>query len=407
MELFEALGRPVKGNLEPPTHYLDFDLPDKTSVKAELIFLALDRPDDIKKLRGTQATGFWLNETKEMPREIIDMCDLRHGRYPPKNQEGCRWHGMIGDYNAPDEDHYLYEWASGVQPEGWRFYHQPGGLIKTDKRDATGKAIYKPNPNAENLKNLPDNYYVKGSANKPEDWIDVNLCNQYGTVIGGKPVHPWYVDSIHTSPEIIEPDKGKPIHLGFDFGRTPACMLAQYDKVLSRWVFIDEFGAEDMGADRFAVELKLYLLREYEGFKLAMGYGDPSGSNKSQSTDDTPFKILNAAGLSVVPTVTNDPDIRRASLSQPGGRLCMDGKPALLVSPKCKMFRKGMRGGFCYKRKMISGERYHDEPDKNEYSHYVEAGEYLCQGGGEGIKAITPVDAVTEPITLDADWDVF
>ena len=48
----------------PPTHYLDFDLEDGTRVKAELVFMALDRPQAVKKLRGIQATGFWLNEMK-------------------------------------------------------------------------------------------------------------------------------------------------------------------------------------------------------------------------------------------------------------------------------------------------------------------------------------------------------
>ena len=85
----------------------------------------------------------------------------------------------------------------------------------------------------------------------------------------------------------------------------------------------------------------------------------------------------------------------------------MDGRPALIVSPKCKMLRKGLAGGFCYKRKMVSAEAYHNEPDKNKYSHICEAAEYVAQGGGEGRKAITPVNAATEPVVMDVDWDVF
>ena len=65
----------------------------------------------------------------------------------------------------------------------------------------------------------------------------------------------------------------------------------------------------------------------------------------------------------------------------------MDGKPRLIVLPKAKMIRKGLAGGFCYKRVMTAGEpKYHDEPDKNKYSHYVEALEYALVGEGEGVK---------------------
>ncbi len=63
----------------------------------------------------------------------------------------------------------------------------------------------------------------------------------------------------------------------------------------------------------------------------------------------------------------------------------MDGKPRLVVLPKAKMIRKGLAGGFCYKRVMTSGDpKYHNEPDKNKYSHYVEALEYALLGEGEG-----------------------
>ena len=38
--------------------------------------------------------------------------------------------------------------------------------------------------------------------------------------------------------------------------------------------------------------------------------------------------------------------------------------------------------------KVAGDERYHDEPDKNSYSHVVEAGEYGLLGGGEGHAAV-------------------
>ena len=71
----------------------------------------------------------------------------------------------------------------------------------------------------------------------------------------------------------------------------------------------------------------------------------------------------------------------------------MDGKPGLQVSPKAKMVRKGLMGGFCYRRMKIAGsERHTDLPDKNEYSHPVESLEYALMGGGEGRDALIPAN---------------
>ncbi len=36
---------------------------------------------------------------------------------------------MLGDTNAPDEDHWYYRLAEETRPEGWEFFRQPGGLL--------------------------------------------------------------------------------------------------------------------------------------------------------------------------------------------------------------------------------------------------------------------------------------
>ncbi len=387
LELFGELGHYSEGNKKPPTHTIDFNLDDGTNVQSELVFIALDRPDSVKKLRGSQVTGFWLNEMKELPKAIVDMADLRHGRYPSKAAGGIQptWHGMIGDTNAPDDDHWYYKQAEEVKPEGWNFHRQPGGVIKQGNG-------FIPNPDAENIKNLPDGYYIRGMAGKAYDWILVNLANEYGVVMEGKPVYPEYVDSVHCVDD-YEPNPAWPIILGIDFGRTPACSFLQHDPAMNRYVAFDEFVTEDMSASTFAPELKSYIDRNYQGFKFRRGGGDPAGDQKGQAVDTTPFQILWKHGLTVYPVETNKPLVRRSSVINPMKRLCMDGKPAFLVSSKCKMLRKGLAGGFCYKRIQVAGdERYKDEPDKNIYSHICEANEYGLMAGGEGRSALVNQD---------------
>ena len=403
LELYRDLGTYAEGSKKPPTHTLDFDLEDGTTVNSELIFIALDRADSIKKLRGSQVTGFWLNEVKELHKGVVDMADLRHGRYPSMAAGGVKptWHGMIGDTNAPDEDHWYYQLAENDKPEGWNFHRQPGGLIQEGE-------LFLINPLAENVHNLPEGYYTRGMQGKARDWIKINLCNEYGFVMDGKPVYPEYVDSIHCMATEYIPNKEWPIILGADFGRTPACAMLQFDPAMGRYIGFDEFVTHDMSAALFAPELKLYLDRVYPGFTYNVGWGDPSGDQRGQATEDTPIKIMYAHGLPFKGTATNNPLIRRASIVNPMRRLCMDGKPAFMISPKCKTWRKGLAGGFCYKRKQVAGdERYHDEPDKNEFSHVCEAGEYGLQGSGEGAAAIRPKNIPTQAIQANHSFEVF
>lgn len=405
LELFGTLGQYKGGGSEPPNHKLKFQIEDGTIVESELIFMALDRPDAIKKLRGSQVTGFWLNEVKELAKAVLDMADLRHGRYPSLAAGGVRpsWHGIIGDTNAPDEDHWYYKLAEEVHPRGWNFHRQPGGLL------VQGDSFI-PNHEAENVKNLPDGYYINGMQGKAKDWIKVNLCNEYGFIADGKPVYPEYVDSIHCMTEEYEVIQGLPIILGIDFGRTPACALIQFNPGFGRYVGFDEMCTTDMSAASFGPALKLFLDKHYPGFKFEV-WGDPAGDGKGEATDDTPIKVLNAAGILCRPTNTNSPLIRRASIINPMKRLCMDGKPAFMISSKCRMWRKGLAGGFKYRRVQVIGdEKFMDEPDKNIYSHICEAGEYGLQGSGEGQKAIAPAEptyANSRASNYSNDFDVF
>jgi len=386
LEVHGDLGPFKQGSKEPPIQKLEFDLEDGTRVKSEIVFIAFDRPEHVKKARGMQPTGIWLNETKELSKSVVDMLDLRHGRYPSK-KEGVlpSWHGMIGDTNSPDEDHWLYEIAEETRPKSWAFHHQPGGVFKVGEE-------WQVNPLAENLSNLPENYYLLGMEGKSNDWIKVNLANEYGFVSDGKPVHPWYIDSVHCLDIDYSPDASQPIILGFDFGRTPACVFLQRTNGFDRWVAFDEFLSIDMSATSFAPELKKYIDAVYQGYTFR-GWGDPAGDRAGQSIDDTPMKILRAAGIPCQPppqngAPVNNASARRLAIEKPGKELAMDGKPRFAVTPKAKMLRKGLQGGFCYKRIQVSGERYSEEPDKNEYSHVVEACEYGLQGEKEGREAL-------------------
>lgn len=375
----QALGRFT--NDFPPTHHLKFRLQDGTRVESEVIFLALDRPDSVRKLRGAQATGFWLNEMKELDKEIVDMCDLRHGRYPSRAEAGEYWHGMIGDTNAPDDDHWYYDLAENVKPEGWRFLRQPGGVIKE-----FGKWV--PNPNAENLNNLPEGYYTRGLQGKTEDWIAVNLGNEYGTIISGKPIYEGqWNNRIHVSEYPLVPAKiSREFAMGFDFGLTPSCIVGQI-MPNGQLRIIQELVAERMGIESFAEEVVIpwfNLNLGRLGFDLddVPAFCDPAGLGHSDTDEKSAIGILLEKGFDAVPADrSNNPTARWEAVRHFLTRLVGGGQTAFLLNPDCKTLRKGFNGGYQFKRLNVSGtKKFAQKADKNEFSHPHDALQYLCQG---------------------------
>lgn len=333
----------------------------------EVLFMALDRPEDVKKLLSLELTGAWLNEAREIQKEIVDALTGRVGRYPSRKDGGCTWSGIIMDTNPPDDQSWWYKFSEVETPKGWKFYKQPGG----------------DEPDAENRQNLPADYYERITAGKDEDWIKVYVKAQYGFVTEGKPVYPMFRDRMHVAPTKIQPHPAYPLLLGVDFGLTPACVIGQklYD---GRWVIVDEFIASDCGNQRFAESLKSYIALRYPDFNVDIGFGDPAGNQRSSDTERTGFEILKAhTDWKWKPAPTNDVAMRREVVIGTLNRL-IDGNPGLLVSPACEKLRKGFSGGYHFKViKTGNGSTYHETPAKNDYSHIHDALQYLLLGGGE------------------------
>lgn len=340
-------------------------------VEAQIIFRALDRPADVKKLLSLEVTGFWFNEAREIPKALIDMATGRVGRYPSSKDGGPTWYGIILDTNPPDADHWWYRNFEEIKPDGWRLFRQPGART----------------PEAENVEHLPPGYYSKLMAGKTEEWIKVYVDGEYGFVMDGRPVFPEYRDGIHCRPfELIA---GVPIYIGIDFGLTPAAAIGQRTAV-GQWRWRHELTTEHMGAKRFGELLQAFIHERLREYPIAAITGDPAGAGESQGDETTAFQMLKVSGIIAQPAHTNDPTIRRESIAVPLSRI-IDGSPGFLVHPEMRVARKGFSGGYYYKRVQVVGdERFHDKPEKNFFSHIVEANEYGMLGGGEGKALIRP-----------------
>lgn len=383
LDMFEPLGPFKQGGKEPPTHYIEARLEDGTKMEAEVMFLALDREEHVKKLRGLQGTWGWLNEVKEIPKAIVDMLDLRMGRYPKDVRPS--WYGIFGDTNAPDTDHWYYRMAEEIHPEGWTFLRQPGGVSRQSPEHP-----WVVNPLAENIQNLPLNYYANGVQGKSDQWIIVNLANEYGFVADGLPVWPEYVDSTHCKAFELVPTL--PLYLGLDFGLTPAAVIGQrMPNGQARWRY--EVPMEDTGVIRFARTLKAFMAEHCPGMRIAAITGDPAGDQRQPGDNEerTVFQLLETEGVFAQPApFNNDFTIRTEAVSKPMQTM-IDGQPAILIHPDMKVTRKGMQGAYKFRRLKVAGdERYENAPVKNRWSHPCEALQYGQLGMGSGNEILVP-----------------
>ena len=376
----------------PPIGYTlqteDFDL--------EVIFLALDSEADVAKLLSLELSFAWINEAREVPRPVFDALTARVGRFPAKADGGCTYSGVILDTNPPDTESWIYRLFSAERPAGYELFKQPSGL----------------SPQAENVQNLPADYYQRISAGKSDDWIKVYCHGEFGHLAEGRPIYHNYRDSVHCAPEPLHAVPDVPLILGCDFGLTPAAPICQR-LADGRWIVIDEMVAEDTGIVRFGQALSQYVADRYPDHRVESVWADPAGNQRAQTDERTAIELLQEhTGWRVRPAPSNDFTMRREVVLGALGRL-IDGRPGLLISPTCRVLRKAMAGGYQYRQSRggISGPTYTETPLKNEYSHVAEGLQYALLGGGEAGVVMNKVkrrDRSRQPSpNRGLDYDVF
>lgn len=351
-------------------------------VRLELIFIALDRPDDVRKIKSLELTGVYLNELSELPQNVLSHFKGRvNGRFPSRSF--CPepyWSGIIADTNPPDEDHWIFrDFERDVTPS-YHVFHQPSGLVTNDHGDFVrdGSGNYIQNVHADNVEHLSGDYYPKLAEKQSEGFIKVYCGGKYGLVESGKRVYPEFNYDIH-SVERIDAMQGEPLYLGFDFGLTPACVVVQVT-ARGQVRVLKEYVSEDIGIKTFATNIVIpQLAIDFPYCKISeWAEGDPSGANSDQIMEELScIGELNTLGIPTRGATTNDPDVRINSVRY-FLNLMVDGKPSFIISREgCPVLVKGFMSGYHFKRMQIGGdERYQDKPNKNKYSHPHDALQY-------------------------------
>lgn len=409
------------------TYFVRFGLDDGTIVESEWMAIALDTPDDVRKALSLEATGLWGNEARELHPDVVEGLLMRVNRYPSPKDGGPTRPGAIFDTNMPQIGSWWFDKMVNP-PNNWTIHEQPPAVLPIDEyvkkygvgafevevgRHRVRVAVsesgdveawawtgdtgpvslvcensegdrYVVDHEADNFGMLNASYYPNTLEGKSREFIDVYLRGKFGQSREGRPVFESFRRDFHVATKPLVPIASDlaPIIIGMDFGLTPACTLSQVDP-RGRLLTFAEVSSSNMGIYRFLTEKLVPLLTaRFAGHKVIV-VGDPAGRQRSQTDEKTVYDIIQAAGLKAMPAPTNDIVRRIGAVEEYLGRV-IDGQPGHLIDPSCKELIAGFSGGYRYRMRR-NGE-IEDKPEKNSYSHLMDAHQYAClyarEGGG-------------------------
>ena len=348
-------------------------------VISEWLLLPLEDAEDQRRLLSMQLTGAWMSEAIEMDVNLVAGVAGRCGRYPSGARGTPSWFGIIADTNMPSEGSDWHKFMDVEQPQDWEIYVQPGGLEEYAENLAWLTQT------AETMKLDVDHpqrlaqgrlYYERLARSANPDWIKRYVHAQFGNDPSGTAV---FRESFKSTFHVVDglmANRFAPLIIGQDFGRDPCSVITQMD-ARGRLLVLEEVIAEDIGLQgHLEQNLRPALSKPcYLGLPIII-IGDPSGVSKSSIYEETTFDVLKRMGFKALPAPTNDLDPRLRAveawlLKQ------SDGKGAILFDRlMCPTIIRGLAGGYRY-AKTRNGTRK-PLPDKNVYSHPIDALQYAC-----------------------------
>lgn len=377
----------------PPEAYGKFRIDDGTYVDLKIEFVSFDSEDAQSKLRGYEPTWVFLDEVSEMPESLVTAALARTGRFPSGKYGRPTRSGVIGATNGPLKRHWLYQWASGKHKDlhaaiskeigipYFELFQQPAGLIRPAKEGDP----WKPNPAAENIHHLDEGYgyYFKMLGMKSTE-IQAFVEGTFADLVTGKVVFPEFSPSHVVSIEDVPLPQRIPLYLGFDFGRTPVCIICTMTTG-GRVMVLEELTGMDISVRTLLDDYVLPKLQSKYRFATVEGaWGDPAGMVKAQSVEVSPFDVILSAGIPIEdPGGANRLGPRIESVKQRLTSLDSMGYPKLQISDECKFLLAAMQHDYVYEAIRGGNGAVRDIPTKTHEgwcSDLADALQYVCLG---------------------------
>lgn len=365
---------------------VQFGLPDDTRVECELMFRPLDDERDARRLLSVEYTGGWLSEFREIPMQLLTDLLSRTGRYPSKSDGGPTWHGVLGESNMPTRGSDWFRYLELETPSHAVRFIQPSGIA----------------PDAENVENLPPDYYPTLMEGAKENWVQAHILCEYPDSLDGKAVHgSTYDHERHVAKVPFAALGSGPtaplILMGIDQGRSPAAVFCQMHPRGTLYV-IAELHATNTGMEKFAQEyLRPLVNSRFAGMSM-LAVIDPAGLHKNEVNDDTPADVLRRHGFRVIPAPTNDPRRRIEAVD----RLLLQHN-GMVINPECTTLINALAADYRFKTKK-NGELEDAPEKKHPTSDVADALQYAClvaagDNYGRVMRRLGPREAVPPPPT--------
>ena len=352
-------------------------------VECEVLFRGLDEAKDVRRLLSLQLSFAFMDEFREINKDIFDALQGRVGRYPdksmvvPRPEWGVDAHGnpvggcvtdagkpnyhVWGASNPPDTDTFWEKFVSNP-PEDTHITIQPSGM----------------SPEADWLEYLPGDYYEKLASTHDQEWIDVYIHGKFGKSLAGTPVFKSFNRGIHVAKEPLGYIHGPnhPIIVGVDAALHPAAVFGQLLPD-GRLAVLDCCYAEGSGALRFIREkVKPLLANRFPGMPSILVI-DPAANVRAQTDERTVLDIIRSEGLAVRLAPTNAIQTRVSAVDSFLTRM-IDGKAGMLIDAEhCRDLIATMASRYKYRFRK-DGE-VEDKPEKlHPWSDLADALQYLC-----------------------------
>ena len=380
------------------THKLRWRQQDGVMLEYELWFRALQDISVEEALRGLEFTRLNMNEADLLHSDVLTYAigRVKQKRYPSVDllpdsaiminaegeREGNYYVGITGDLNPPDVDGWIYEHFEESPPAGHVLYKQPSGRGPDGENRAAISRLQYEQLAADNIK-------------KPW-WVRRFVDGKFGYSRDGDPVYPEFDEQRHMASHDLKPLPDIGLRLAFDQGvRGPAMIVSQITSI-GQYRLLDEYVPETrMGPTQFAKQCSALLMTRYRGWQIIAATCDPAGftgSDKEFGDLAWAETVAERMKLPILPAPTNELNPRLDGVRQLLTYF-PDGQPALLVSRRCKIVRKGFMSHYRFKTKGEGAQKTVDpKPEKNLWSNPHDAVQYdvLDAFGLDGVIAGAP-----------------
>lgn len=203
----------------------------------------------------------------------------------------------------------------------------------------------------------------------------------------GLPVFEDFSREIHESKEALEPQLGLPLILGWDFGLTPACIVAQQQG--DQLVVLKEYVEQNMSIQKFAPKVMRDLKIRYPEWvdpeKDFLNFIDPAGFQRVQTDANTcALEMRNSAGIRNIKPGPLLWEERKKAVNDVLMHYSKDGPGFLICEKTAPTLFAGFTGGYQYPESAGDIEPTKIRPLKNKYSHPHDAFQYLVGGIAAG-----------------------